>query len=108
MRTNVPRKVKIPKRLKGWELYDTAGASAQNARLVYGHESGLWAVVRPVGGGPTVMVYSTDGTAPDDAQEYLDLLLKYVTKGTGGIRIDVQDTVVEGDIQDAYDDAGIR
>lgn len=106
MKPQVTPEIKIPRELRGWSLYEASESSPVS--LIYGHDDGGWAVVRPVNGGPELLVYHEDGELGDEALETLDVMLQFVLTGTRGLDAPIQDVTIEGDVSDAYEEAAIK
>lgn len=102
----IPTKPKVPKSFRGWELYDYHRAG-RHPTVIYGHEDGYWAVIRP-SNGPELIIYSESGEIESTAALEITKIAKLALKGTNGVGVDPEELVIEGGVSDAYTEAGIQ
>lgn len=108
MNTTAPKKATPIRRHGGWTMYEYSVNKVQdNAILVYKHDCGAWAVLRPLKPGLPLIVFHDD-ELPDEAATSLQELTEFAMRGKRGVDPDVQALVVEGGQEEAYADAGIE
>lgn len=103
MTPKAPKKAKPVRHMGGWELYEyDFNKQAKTAKLAYRHDSGAWAILRPLKSGIPIMVFTPDGELDGKAASELLKLTKYVMRGTRGVEKNLASLTREGGESEAY------